>query len=598
MKTINKFISFVLTLATLLSLTVPAMAADLVNSSGSKATDIAVIDNSSYSVSGSDSNQNKKSEFDTYTYTGDTIVSSVNVYGTIAEGSNVYDPDNLDADENGYVDGKIEVGVPTTIIFSGTADSEGYYVGKSSGRVKGNISGSTVIAVVPDDSFTLSSKGKDDITATVEQDYTQFVVETSELTGDKVNKNVTPSYNDKAVFNVKVKTNEATAGSWKGSFNYNISLMNSATASLGTRITSWDVSATSDDDVWMSYYQTENSLASGRSSAFASPNRAASNSNETTIEKFEDGTVVVSGTGNMEAAVNKHFFDVDAMCDTLTAKIWNYLRDNLTAEEYASVTSELDENTQTYYYESSSSIKSKNISDLSSQTKDFLREALDAVYRSINSSDYIKYVPKKVIILDGVTNVSNSAFSSCRNIDEVVLPNSIKRIEGSAFMNCFGLTKINIPDGCEYIGGSAFYCCSDLGTIRVPSSVNEIGGVTTFVHNSIEIDERNRSYVLIDGTIYNKDVTKLVGVTKDTPKNLVIPDTVTTINSTALRKENTTVTIPASVVNIPTNAFGAYSKGVKVICKSQAVYDSINHLIEENAGTNNEFKGTVELSID
>ena len=158
------------------------------------------------------------------------------------------------------------------------------------------------------------------------------------------------------------------------------------------------------------------------------------------------------------------------------------MRDNLTAEEYASVTSELDENTQTYYYESSSSIKSKNISDLSSQTKDFLREALDAVYRSINSSDYIKYVPKKVIILDGVTNVSNSAFSSCRNIDEVVLPNSIKRIEGSAFMNCFGLTKINIPDGCEYIGGSAFYCCSDLGTIRVPSSVNEIGGVTTFVH--------------------------------------------------------------------------------------------------------------------
>lgn len=194
MKSINKFISFALTLATLLSMSVPVMAADLVNSTSSKATDIAVIDDSSYSVSGSDRNQSQKSEFDTYTYTGDTIVSSVNVYGTIAEGSNVYDPDNPDADENGYVDGKIEVGVPTTIIFSGTADSDGYYVGKSSGRVKGNISGSTVIAVVPDDSFTLSSKGKNDITATVEQDYTQFVVETSELTGDKVNKNVTPSY--------------------------------------------------------------------------------------------------------------------------------------------------------------------------------------------------------------------------------------------------------------------------------------------------------------------------------------------------------------------------------------------------------------------
>ena len=42
------------------------------------------------------------------------------------------------------------------------------------------------------------------------------------VTGSDVNKNVTPTFNDSAVFNVTVKTNQATAGSWKGSFTYTI----------------------------------------------------------------------------------------------------------------------------------------------------------------------------------------------------------------------------------------------------------------------------------------------------------------------------------------------------------------------------------------
>lgn len=594
MKSINKFISFALTLATLLSMSVPVMAADLVNSTSSKATDIAVIDDSSYSVSGSDRNQSQKSEFDTYTYTGDTIVSSVNVYGTIAEGSNVYDPDNPDADENGYVDGKIEVGVPTTIIFSGTADSDGYYVGKSSGRVKGNISGSTVIAVVPDDSFTLSSKGKNDITATVEQDYTQFVVETSELTGDKVNKNVTPSYNDRAVFNVSVKTNEATAGSWKGSFNYNISLLNTATASLGRRITSWDVSATENDDVWMSYYQSTDNLTSGRSAAFASPKRTT---NGTTVETYEDGTVVISGIGNMEDAVNKYFYDVDAMSDALTTKIWKHLKDNLSADEYASVIDEIDENTQTYYYESSSVFGQKNLKGLTAQTKQFIKNAFESVRSEIKANDYIKYIPKNVIILDGVTNVSKGAFSTCKNIETVTLPDTLKRIESNAFLNCSELTGIDIPEGCEYIGSAAFLACGKIGTIRVPTSVREIQ-VLTFISNSVEISENNRSYTLIDGVIYNKNVTELHSITKDTPNSFVIPNTVTKIKDSALQKDNITVTIPASVTDLSVHAFASHSNGTKVICKSQAVYDLMINLIEANAGTDDEFKGTVELSID
>lgn len=199
-------------------------APSYVNSVGSESTDIAVLDDSTYTVAGKDTTQSKQSEYTELQYADEAITSQCDVYATIEEGSKVYDPTNQDADENGFVDGSILIGVPTVLIMNGTPDTDGYYVAEGAGKVKGNIAGTTVINVVPESEFTMSQTGKDDITATVTQDYSQFVVSTSSLTGAGVNKNVTPAFNDEAVFNVLVKTNEATAGSWNGSFNYTISL--------------------------------------------------------------------------------------------------------------------------------------------------------------------------------------------------------------------------------------------------------------------------------------------------------------------------------------------------------------------------------------
>ena len=167
------------------------------NSEGSKAEDIAVLDESTYTVAGKDTTQNKQSEYTQIPYTDETVTSTCDVYATVAEGEKVYDPENPGADENGFVDGSILIGVPTVLIMNGTPDSNGYYIAEGQGRVKGNIAGTTVISVVPE--------------------------ETSNVNGADVNKNVTPSFNDNAVFHITAKTNQATAGSWHGSFTYTIS---------------------------------------------------------------------------------------------------------------------------------------------------------------------------------------------------------------------------------------------------------------------------------------------------------------------------------------------------------------------------------------
>ena len=464
----SKIIAVILAVISVFSIAVPAMAADIQNSTGSKATDIAVLGDSSYSVAGKDSTQNKQSQYDVYTYNGNDIISSVNVYGTIAEGSKIYDPTDPDADDDGFVNGEIQVGVPTTIIFSGTPNAKGEYVGNSSGKVKGNISGSTVINVVPDDAFTLSSEGKKDISATVEQDYTKFVISTSEVSGEKVNKHVTPKFNDKAVFNVAVKTTEATAGSWQGSFNYNISLTNSASEAIGTKVTSWNISATENDNVWMTYYQPETNAT--RSMARAN---AVVSAESTSIEKYENGTVVIRGTGNMEENVNKHFYNFKAMSEEANTRFWDKISTALTEEELATFLEYVPEGTAVYYYSSASNLY---MTEFARSLPEEIRTIADKASKNYtaDAGKYLLYSPKTIIIEDGVTNISEGAFTNSYELSSVIIGATVKTIGRSAFTNCRSLTSVSVPDSVTTIGYFAFMSCKSMKDITLGENVNSV----------------------------------------------------------------------------------------------------------------------------
>ena len=472
-RNISKIIAFLIAVISIITTAVPVMAADANNSKGSKGTDIAVLDDSTYSVEGKDTKQNKKSEYELFTYDGNDIISSVNVYGTVADGSDVYDPENPDADDDGFVNGKIQVGVPTTIIIDGKANSEGYFIGEASGKVKGNISGATIINVVPDDEVVLSSEGKRDVTAPIEQDYTQFVVATSEFGGAKVNKNVTPNFNDKAVFDVSVKTKELSAGSWAGSFNYNISVTNTGTTAHGQRVKSWNISATEDDDVWMTYYQPE--TASGSSAQFSTLNATRSNAKSTTVNKYEDGTVVIRGTGNMEMAVNKHFYDIKALNTYANEQYWSNIHNYLTDDEYESLIAAVNEGTSLFEYYSSSSISTTDsFNALSTSLQKIARKAHFGVNPN-EQANFKLYVPKTIIIEEGVTNVSDSAFSTCAEVESVTIPSSVTTIEKAAFSNCRKLNEISSLKNITSFGAFSFNGCTKLTDIELGKDVTSVG---------------------------------------------------------------------------------------------------------------------------
>lgn len=225
-KIIKKVVAGVLTALTVASITSTTAFASTsyVNSVGSAKEDINILNDSSYTIVGKDTTQDKKSTYSNITPADESITSPCEVYATVEEGSKVYDPENPNADDDGFVDGSVIASLPTTIILSGTPNAEGYYEGSGIIKVKGNIAGTTIVNVVPDSTVTLSSQGKANISANIVQEYTKFVIPTSTVTGDDVNKNLDYIFNNDCSSTVVVKTNQATAGSWHGAYNNVVSL--------------------------------------------------------------------------------------------------------------------------------------------------------------------------------------------------------------------------------------------------------------------------------------------------------------------------------------------------------------------------------------
>lgn len=223
----KKIVVGVMTAATILSMSsVTAFAAtpSYTNSVGSAVEDIKIVDQADYTVTGKDVTQNQKSAYTQITLADENTTSPCKVYATVEEGSKVYDPENAAAGEDGFVDGSVVVSLPTTLILSGTPDASNEYVGSGLIKAKGNVAGTTIVNVVPDASVTLSSTGKPNITADITTEYTKFVVPTSTATGEKLNKNLDYVFNDNCKSVITIKTNQATAGSWSGTYNNNIFL--------------------------------------------------------------------------------------------------------------------------------------------------------------------------------------------------------------------------------------------------------------------------------------------------------------------------------------------------------------------------------------
>ena len=114
-------------------------------------------------------------------------------------------------------------------------------------------------------------------------------------------------------------------------------------------------------------------------------------------------------------------------------------------------------------------------------------------------------IPREVVIEDGVTNISQNAFSGETRLKKVTIANSVKSIDSGAFSGCTGLTNLDfLSSGIEEISGGAFSNCK-FNNVTVPGNVKIIrsGAFSNTVIPNLTIDEgvetiENNAFNIVD----------------------------------------------------------------------------------------------------
>lgn len=177
--------------------------------------------------------------------------------------------------------------------------------------------------------------------------------------------------------------------------------------------------------------------------------------------------------------------------------------------------------------------------------------SMDGILYNKSKTNLIIYPISKIgsllIIPDGVTSISNCAFSNCKNLNSVIIPDSVTSIGSYAF-SCTNLNSVTIPDGVTRIESSTFSGCTGLSSINIPKSVTSIGG-DAFVFcsnlNSVNIPDGVTS-------IGSEAFCYCYGL-----NSVTIPDSVTSIGFAAFYNCSSlnNVEIPKSITSIADNAF-------------------------------------------
>ena len=229
-----------------------------------------------------------------------------------------------------------------------------------------------------------------------------------------------------------------------------------------------DISATPEDDVTLTIY------ASPKKAAAADKATVGFVERETRLQD-ENGepdmhvTAVISGNGDMEDNVYRHFVDVDQYINitrVLLAQEYGINKEDISYNLPEGVTDLIEVDAQIEYY------ANENCAAIPAGT---VLEITDAVRDAIDPAAMLKYSPDAIGFDGDITSISDAAFLFCSELTEIEIPATVKTIGENAFSFCDNLTEVVLNEGLESIGDRAFMYCDSLEEIVLPTTINHIG---------------------------------------------------------------------------------------------------------------------------
>ncbi len=168
----------------------------------------------------------------------------------------------------------------------------------------------------------------------------------------------------------------------------------------------------------------------------------------------------------------------------------------------------------------------------------------------------------RVIIPRSVESIGASCFMDCVRLEGVEFNCAITELSDKTFKGCRSLKEIRVPSTVVSVGEDVFDGCLNLVSLTLPGGLKEIKGplLGTYEHcprlKRIRLTKGEGNYSLVDGVLFNKDMTELVAFMPMRTGSYSIPNSVTSIADSAFAESSIEkVTFGSNVSKIGNRAF-------------------------------------------
>lgn len=173
---------------------------------------------------------------------------------------------------------------------------------------------------------------------------------------------------------------------------------------------------------------------------------------------------------------------------------------------------------------------------------------------------YPSYDDRYSSIDDRIIEFADNCFNK-ESVSVVSIPSQLKKIGNHCFEKS-NITSLTLPDTLEEIGHNNFP--KTLNAITIPPLIKDFPVDNLLLCDKIteiQLHKDNTAYKVIDGILYNNDITEILYCPNGKVGKVIIPDTVRKIGNYCFydNKKLTSIIIPTSVVSIGDYAFsGVY----------------------------------------
>lgn len=271
------------------------------------------------------------------------------------------------------------------------------------------------------------------------------------------------------------------------------------TTQAAAPVAEWDISDTDEDDVHMYYYDEEDTsfldtvTASVKAlfvpiTAYAATvetydgTAAQSKSARTTTDnRYENGTVVISGEGTTDKMVFLNWIDENAFIKDY--EIWcennDLVDDAYILREYIDNDGVLRGESATGEYARGLYAALAEDERNTAMFEDFIPVHFMEFFeenRDTFWNTYGTFIPTRIIIGKDVTSINLFAFAFCNEVTTIEFEegSKLEEIHSGAFAYT-GITDLSIPQATTYIGDSAFSGCNNLTNVLIPGILYECG---------------------------------------------------------------------------------------------------------------------------